>query len=340
MKRIIYLILLALTAYVAGMFRSLPLLVLFAAGAVSAVVLAVLPHIAKKRITAEFQQKTITAAENETVCCKIKITVGSRLPTGRIKLRFRISYGDGKRCTHSEYVQPGQKEAELRLVPEYCGLLTVTLDRLKVFDPLMIFPAAKTINDRSEIAVLPADIAVKINADNYGNAPEDSDSDLSSDIRGEVYGEIRQVREYRDGDPLRHIHCNISARKDEFYVKEFESEPQRNIGFLLDMSSKEKPGAKQRSAVYKTLYSIVAGLMTSGISVTLFCGSESIQLRSTAQLRNVLCGLYKKEFPDTPQTDCELKLNTFGELYYRGSLVRKFEPDNISEQLINSEISL
>ncbi len=48
---------------------------------------------------------------------------------------------------------------------------------------------------------------------------------------GEFYG----LRDYRAGDPTRHIHWRTSAKRGELVIRQFEREENRSIGVVLDL---------------------------------------------------------------------------------------------------------
>ena len=48
-------------------------------------------------------------------------------------------------------------------------------------------------------------------------------------------GEFFGLRDYRSGDPMRHVHWRTSAKRGELVIRQFEREENRAIGIVLDL---------------------------------------------------------------------------------------------------------
>ncbi len=75
--------------------------------------------------------------------------------------------------------------------------------------------------------------------------------------------EFAEVREYSEGDEVRHIDWNVSARHQTLYVKRMAEERERNVLVLLDASGSLAFGSVQRTKI-DLLIEIAALLVLAG----------------------------------------------------------------------------
>ncbi len=75
--------------------------------------------------------------------------------------------------------------------------------------------------------------------------------------------EFDEVREYAEGDDVRTIDWNVTARSNKPYVKRFSEERERSILFLLDVSASSLFGSK--TSRLETATEVAASLMFSAV---------------------------------------------------------------------------
>ncbi len=75
--------------------------------------------------------------------------------------------------------------------------------------------------------------------------------------------EFDEVREYAEGDDVRAIDWNVTARSNKPYVKRFSEERERSLLFMLDVSASSLFGS--RSSRLETATEIAASLMFSAL---------------------------------------------------------------------------
>ena len=166
--------------------------------------------------------KTGEISVTQPVNLSIKLSNPTIIPL----LNCRVDFSLGNSLMGSfenEVVMPAEarrvKEVRIPIETAMPGMIRVVFSSLSVTDFLHIctftYPYEKII----ELPVMPADrqlpplrfTKVSIPSD---EAVSTGDGDLTTDIK--------EVREYRNGDRLRDIHWKISARKDEIMVKEYD----------------------------------------------------------------------------------------------------------------------
>lgn len=96
--------------------------------------------------------------------------------------------------------------------------------------------------------------------------------------------EFAEHRQYMPGDPIRNIDWKVYARRDRFYVKEFEEETNLRAYILVDASA--SMGYSSSSAVTKLEY---AGSLAAALSYLMLRQQDSVGLVTfTSTIRNYI----------------------------------------------------
>ncbi len=104
------------------------------------------------------------------------------------------------------------------LQSDYLGILTIEVKELQVTDWLGFVTLHKKMQGKKEIVLLPSDcltIEPELSALQNGMTEVEESKNKGTD-----FSEVQDVREYRPGDKLQNIHWKLSAKKDEWMVKE------------------------------------------------------------------------------------------------------------------------
>lgn len=123
------------------------------------------------------------------------------------------------------------------------GPLTVTLT-----DPLGLGSATRVFDEKAALlSVYPRGFAI----DTFPVASRASqfEVNLRNAPRCGSSDELRGMREYAKGDPLRHIHWPQSMRHRELMVRDFEMPAARNLTVLLDLDQNMARGLGAHSAL-------------------------------------------------------------------------------------------
>ena len=156
----------------------------------------------------------------------VNLTIKLNNPTVVPLLNCRLVFSLGNSLMGSfenEMVMPAEakraKEVRIPIETSMPGMVRVVFSSLSVTDFLHFCTFTYPYERIIEFPVMPAErllpplkfTKVSIPSD---EAVSTGDGDLTTDIK--------EVREYRNGDRLRDIHWKISARKDEIMVKEYD----------------------------------------------------------------------------------------------------------------------
>lgn len=374
MRAILFLLLALFTWYLAAMYRSLPLLALGGTELLLGAALWIMARRLKKRLHPLFAQKQSCAEADEMVILQLDSGCQSRLPVSRLDLKLRIGYRNGKRCSRwASGCCRRESGLDMPIPAELCGLLEAELTRMRVYDCLAIFHAGKKLKSRTEAAIFPPMLPLAISwpaAAWTGAAQTDTlDNSAPRPLPGEPSGELRQLRPYQPGDPLRHIHWNLTARQGELWVKEFQQETAGPVRLILERPrcrgkkrKKRLPShrlsshrlkttdLKRLDRFYRLTAAVTMGLLTYRPSVQLWWADEeewvSAEVSDEASLQAALLQLYqtKPAFaqpPPCPAADDKAFRLDGALCWYEGSrLIRRFPEKNLDEALISSEVVL
>lgn len=131
-------------------------------------------------------------------------------------------------------IRPGEETmVTLTIVPSKRGVIALHDIRLGMPDPFGVFQRCrKTENEPGKLIVLPH--RYRLPALNLpGSARFQLGGEAASNTVGQS-GDFTSVRDYRPGDPLRHIHWKSWARTGKPIIKEYEDVFFPRYGLVLD----------------------------------------------------------------------------------------------------------
>lgn len=152
------------------------------------------------------------------------------VPAPRCRLRLQLyGLGSGQKQDLDLWLTEVQ---QLPLNTDHCGVLHCQLTRVWVYDYLGLFRLPRKLPPARELSILP--VAAPPNPLPH---LENLDSQRWRPKLGGGFAEQHELREYRPGDPLRSIHWKLTAKTDEWIVRE-AMEPERQrilLSFDLPM---------------------------------------------------------------------------------------------------------
>jgi uncharacterized protein (DUF58 family) len=153
----------------------------------------------------------------------------------------------------------GTTEAVVTLTPLRRGALTFARSRVLRPDPLGLVNAVSTLDAPGRLVVLPRRYPLPPLALPGTRRFQRGGVSLSQSVGDSQ--EFTALREYRPGDPVRHIHWRSFARLGEPVVKEFQDEFFTRYALVLDTFGDELPEAVFEGAV-SVAASFVDGIHT------------------------------------------------------------------------------
>ena len=143
---------------------------------------------------------------------------------------------DKKAVVHLLIGARSSTELKRNVVSQYCGKLTVQMDRVQIYDYFGIFALPKKVHLQTGIFVLPLTVQIDTDIDSRTNYIVESNT-YSKVKSGDDSSEIFDIREFREGDRLRSIHWKLSSRLNKLMVKEFSLPLDNSIVVLFDLLS-------------------------------------------------------------------------------------------------------
>ena len=266
MKKGLYLLLLLVTLAVGSVYQ-INLLMALAIGEILLwICLALVSWRCRRHLKLGFEKRVAVVLRQEKAPCTLRAENTGR--TAILRFRARLRYGYPWEKKPKKLLVYGALEgrevqlSRVELPAVSCGLLHLTLDRVRVYDWLGLTSSSFS-KQKAEawLAVLPPFQEVPVDL-SYRSAGDSAALLLSSlpQQNGDSE-EVRQLREYREGDPTRSIHWKQSARTQTLWVKEYEQQSDRLVELHLGLNRFAFSTPSQREGFYVILSALVHGLL-------------------------------------------------------------------------------
>ena len=159
----------------------------------------------------------------------------------------------------------GKKTAALDILPRHAGRYRIYVASAVITDPLRLSERKVSCEDSEYLTVMPEVSDIPLT---YASDAAMLESDRTADSRrGNDPGEVRAIREYVAGDPVRNIHWKLSEKMDKLLVKELGSPVEDRFLIILGAENDiaQDPAALEASAsvfasLAETLWQNAAGL--------------------------------------------------------------------------------
>lgn len=263
-----------------------------------AVVLLVSLQIQKQR----FQVKAIAgnganggdlAVMGEQAEVSFRMKNGSIFPVARADVR--IWYSDGsqrkKRTASVELKGRGKLQFACAVPSEHTGVWHVQADRILLYDVLQMFTCRIRPPKPVELYILPPLHRVGLE---IGRHRADESEETDDTQKGDDPSVLWQIREYQPGDSLRAIHWKLSARTDQWMVREYgRSESRLRVELLLDLREENDPVRLDdfRTAAASVMYTLLQKQLTCQVYWTEGDGERRFEISSEEELYEALRAL-------------------------------------------------
>lgn len=345
MKKFAFLALLFFIYYIAGMYQNPALMVLFLTQLHLMAVMFILSVYLNRHLRADFADRLVWAEIDRPFTWKLRTQNSGRLPVSRFVMKFTISQKENEQVRKrkvSGSSDCGEESLVFEEIVGHCGILTFQALSLNVFDYLALFSRKQEMQGEMEVAVFPRKYETQIEMESVSAGAEEQHRHSSLLMGNNSYEEIRQIREYRDGDPIRHIHWNQTARTDQMWVKEYEEETRGPVRLFLDPGGEEMQHPDGADRFYTLLYALLSGLLQTVPSVRVFWKEKEktwisvMEVNEEQQCRELLFLLYQTMdiHQRTDQKPPGAMRLTGGLSWYAGDrLIFRFSKEKLLEEL-------
>ena len=159
----------------------------------------------------------------------------------------------------------GKQECIFKIKSMYCGDIKITLESVKCLDYFGLFSKKVDKKFSKRVYILPdknnLDI-LKIDNHSVGDVEGIAFSKYKP---GDDPSEVFDIREYRPGDKIHSIHWKLSARKEQFMVKEFSYPINSNYSIIMDLTSDGKNRDNEIDSVIEVTTDVIVNLQERGI---------------------------------------------------------------------------
>ena len=159
------------------------------------------------------------------------------------------------------------QSVDLEILPKNAGRYEIAVSSAVLTDPLQLSSRQVACSDREYVTIMPEIFDMHIS---YASDAAMLESDRSADSRrGNDPGEVRSIREYVPGDPVRNIHWKLSEKTDKLLVKELGNPITDQFLVILDTAHE----VSQIPAALETVASVFVSLAetirrdSSGLSI-------------------------------------------------------------------------
>jgi uncharacterized protein (DUF58 family) len=171
------------------------------------------------------------------------------------------------------------------------GIFSNTVLLTEVSDPLKLFKKTIHLERPLELVVYP-----KIHELSYFYLPTTGYLGTHKNVKSgqEDYSSLKKVRPYTHGDSMKKIHWKLSSKREEFFVKEYESTSSTKVNIFLDAFHEHYVGDDDRSiedCVVEIAASITKYALTRNAETAMYYQSSqnvSIESRDLTSYQNLL----------------------------------------------------
>lgn len=203
---------------------------------------------------------------------KIQIPLENPTILPVLKMQIRMAYQNQytKRIWHEEVYATmngkSHQSLEAELKSDYCGNLTVSIEKVFLYDPLGLFRLHKKGEKKVNVTVLPKQyvfesVAVKENPHVM------TEGELYSDKRsGDDPSEIFAIREYRYGDRMNRIHWKLTEKEGTLMVKELGMPLNSSVLILVGFPVYAQSMLNTMDAVCSCVFNLSSAFLENEIS--------------------------------------------------------------------------
>lgn len=149
---------------------------------------------------------------------------------------------------------------------DYCGRIDLKVEECRVYDWFDFTYLKKKVNTKGFVYVYPYE--GKTFLAEIDDLLSEGEEFTYKHVVGNDVSEILQIREYRQGDSIKGIHWNLSAKNDNLFVKELDTPNDNSIMVLFDYAKTDEPDTN--SAIIKRVCDVSRLLLAENLGHTVY----------------------------------------------------------------------
>lgn len=319
----------------------------------------------RKKITGELKIEAVHIEKKEEFPIEILLTNQSLFPMPVVWVRVCCENEfTGEKIYMEEKAMTDAKGASsllLYLQSKYCGKMRITMEEIRVQDYLRLFSKKAPIQERvKEVIVLPKIHKIALNSVTWVQDKQEGE-EFSHARSGEDTSEVFDVHEYREGDTFQRVHWKLTAKAEEYLVKEYSLPIEQTILVFLDFYTEQGVVTQAQFDVFlEILASLSWSMADQGWNHIIFWYQETKQqlnqikiqeeqdvyymleqvcsIRNSGEYTDVL-SMYEQQSA-LQKADTYFLLKVDGSLYKDGMYERKFSQKDLEKELIEWKLEI
>jgi uncharacterized protein (DUF58 family) len=202
-------------------------------------------------------EANIRAGERITIICNL--SYDHYFPFSKIDVLYKLGHRnqDNKFEISEVYnIFHGANSYSFDIRLDYCGIYEIKCEHVYFYDLLGIFARKIKELPSADAIVLPK--AIEVFSEIKASVLDDEEDIYSDPSAGTDVSEIKELREYREGDRLSQVHWKLSTKSEDLVVKEYARQAGVNIVIACDGSYTD---LKSLTAYFELLSSIGMSLL-------------------------------------------------------------------------------
>lgn len=163
----------------------------------------------------------------------------------------------------------GTEKLVFFLRSQYCGVLTVRVTHMRIFDYIKLFSSRKKTDSVCSTVIVP-EIYLPVSKSEYSSIFTEESDVFSKTKSGDDPSEIFALKDFVPGDKPNRIHWNLSLKHDNLIVRHYSQPICTSYLIVLDFNAQISPdGIKLLDAAAETAFSIAYLLLERKIQFKL-----------------------------------------------------------------------
>ena len=254
-----------------------------------ALIMAPVVSLGLLKVSGKHIEVSVSRAEEEKENIAIRLLVASKdlIPVSSIDVDVRcvnLRTGEEEIITISRALRPkGRSEAVFTVTPDHAGRYMIAADSARMYDPLRLWSREIKAEGSEYITVMPELFDIDLQVMSSSLSMPESDRYIEGKT-GNDPGDIRSIREYVPGDPVKNIHWKLSGKTDKMLVKELGLPVTDQFLVVLDNAADVGLVPEALDAIVSVYASVLTSLHNEGF---VFTAGWTDPLTGTPMLRTI-----------------------------------------------------
>lgn len=194
-----------------------------------------------RSVSVDMNFSSYACSKGDETTLEVIVNDPSRFPVSCLEITLEVSsslYGGTGPVTHSIQIKPGRNILSFPVRFDKYGIYTAKASTITAYDHLHLFSFTRGINSECSMTIMPD---VRPEDKRHEVIYEEGfDEFTDNSRRGNVTGNVTDIREYQPGDRLSRIHWKLTEKLDKLIVKENEATSSNEFTVLLELYQPSK----------------------------------------------------------------------------------------------------